>query len=104
MRYNEHGEISLRIPLHLGLVVFLGCRYYSDMSAAELLRHFKALPPREREKFVLAVLTLVEDTPACPKKPSRRVKWPDVEARSKRIFGDRVLPNLILVERDEAEF
>jgi hypothetical protein len=68
----------------------------------ELLRQFKALPAREREKFVLAVLTLVEDTPARPEKPTRRVKWPDVEARAKRIFGDRVLPNLILLERDEA--
>jgi len=74
------------------------------MSAIELLRHFKALPPREREKFVLAVLTLVEETPACPKTPTRRVKWPDVEARAKRIFGNRVLPNLILLERDESAF
>jgi hypothetical protein len=74
------------------------------MSAMELLRQFKALPAREREKFVLAVLTLVEDVPPCPKKPTRRVKWPNVEARAKRIFGDRVLPNLILLERDEAAF
>ncbi len=74
------------------------------MSAMELLRHFKALSPREREKFVLAVLTLVEDAPARPKKPTRRVKWPDVEARAKRIFGERVLPNLVLLERDEAAF
>jgi len=32
------------------------------------------------------------------------VKWPDVEARAKRIFGDRVLPNLVLVEREETAF
>jgi hypothetical protein len=31
----------------------------------------------------------------------RRVKWPDVEARARRIFGDRKLPNLVLMEREE---
>jgi hypothetical protein len=29
------------------------------------------------------------------------VTWPDVEARGKRIVGDHVLPNLVLLERDE---
>ena len=70
----------------------------------ELLRQVRALPAREREKFVLAVLTLAEDAPAHRQKPTRRVKWPDVEARAKRIFGDRVLPNLILLEREETAF
>lgn len=74
------------------------------MSATELLRHFKALPARERERFVLAVLTLVDDTAGCSKKPPRRVKWPDVQARAKRNFGKRVLPNLILLERDQSAF
>jgi hypothetical protein len=74
------------------------------MSAMELLRQFKALSARERKKFVLTVLTLVDDAPARLEKPARRVKWPDVEARAKRIFGDRVLPNLILLEREEAAF
>ena len=32
------------------------------------------------------------------------MNWPDVEARAKRIFGDRVLPNLVLLEREEAPF
>lgn len=74
------------------------------MSATELLRHFKALPAQEREKFVLAILTLVEQPRSRPAKPTRRVKWPDVEARAKRIFGNRVLPNLVVLERDEAAF
>jgi hypothetical protein len=30
------------------------------------------------------------------------VTWPDIEARAKRIFGDPVLPNLVLLEREEA--
>jgi len=74
------------------------------MSANELLRKFKTLPPREREKFVAAVLTLVDNGGGKPAKPDRHVKWPDVEKRAKRIFGNRVLPNLVLLERDKAAF
>jgi hypothetical protein len=74
------------------------------MCSTELLRQVKALPARERHKFVLAVLPLAEDAPARPQTSTRRVKWPDVEARARRIFGDRALPNLILLEREEAAF
>jgi hypothetical protein len=74
------------------------------MSVVELLKIVQALPPRERQKFVLAVLALDEDVPTRPPKITSRVKWPNVEARAKRIFGDRVLPNLILLEREEAAF
>ena len=74
------------------------------MSAAELLKQVKALPKRQRQKFLLSVLTLEEGAPARIKKTTRRVKWPDVEARAKGIFGDRVLPNLVLLEREESAF
>ena len=74
------------------------------MSATELLRQVKAMPPREREKFLQAVLTLEEKSPAHAAGKTRRVKWPDVEARARRIFGRRVLPNLVLIEREEAAF
>jgi len=60
----------------------------------------KALPPREREKFFLAVLELKEDS-VKRKNKRERVKWPDVEARVRRIFGKRVFPNLVLLEREE---
>lgn len=72
------------------------------MSATELLKRVKALPTREREKFVLAVLAL-DDAPRANGK-RKRVHWPDVEARARRIFGKRVLPNLVLLEREEAPF
>ena len=72
------------------------------MSATELLKQVKAMPTREREKFLWAVLTL-EDKSTVREK-TKRVKWPDVEARTRRIFGDRVLPNLVLLEREEAAF
>ena len=58
------------------------------MSATELLKQVKALPPRERQKFVLAILSLEEETSCQPVGKAKRVKWPDVEARAKRIFGD----------------
>ena len=70
------------------------------MSAVELLRKVEALPAREREKFLLALLKL-DAKPTDAKKKSRRVKWPDIETRAKRIFGERVFPNLVLLERQE---
>ena len=70
------------------------------MSAIELLKQVKALPARERRKFVLAVLSLEEEATG----KAKRVKWPDVEARARRIFGERVLPNLVLLEREESAF
>jgi len=70
------------------------------MSAVELLREVEALPARERERFLLALLKL-EAKPPDPKWKGRRVKWPDIEARARRIFGKRVFPNLVVLEREE---
>ncbi len=72
------------------------------MSATELMEQVRALPVRERQKFVFAVLALQESSPAKVLKAPKRVSWPDVEARARRIFGRRVLPNLVLMEREEA--
>ena len=74
------------------------------MSATELLRQVKTLPARERHKFMLAVLNLAEEKAPRAKTHVRSVKWPDVETRAKRLFGDRVLPNLVLLEREQATF
>jgi hypothetical protein len=65
------------------------------MSTRELIQQVKALPARERQKFVLAGLMLEDEkeAPVSLKLSNRRVKWPDVEMRAKRIFGGRVLPN-----------
>ena len=88
-----------------GLVFRRGNDYRNDMSVVELLKQVKALPAREREKILLAILALEEEAPPLPSKGTTgRVKWPDVEARAKRIFGNRVLPNLVLLEREEAPF
>jgi hypothetical protein len=74
------------------------------MSATELLKQVKALPPGERRKFVQAVLTLEEEVSSRAKAKAKRVEWPDVEARARRIFGECVRPSLVLLEREETAF
>jgi hypothetical protein len=71
------------------------------MSGAELLKQIKALPERERKRILKSVLALSDDKPARGRSGAKRVRWPDVEARAKRILGKRVLPNLVLLDRDE---
>ncbi len=70
------------------------------MSTAELVEQVKALPTRERRRLVEIILQLEQDSTATPTSP-RRIKWPDIEARAKRIFGNRTVPNLVLMERGE---
>jgi hypothetical protein len=71
------------------------------MSTGELLKQVKALPRRERQKVFKAILALEVNEQAHSPMKTKRVKWPDVEARAKRIFGSRVLPNLVLLDREE---
>jgi hypothetical protein len=75
------------------------------VSATELLEKVKALPARERRKFFEGVHRLEENLPvagaANGKKP---VRWPDAAARRQRIFGDKVLPNLVLLAREEERY
>jgi hypothetical protein len=78
--------------------------YLRVVSAIELLKKVSALPEREREKFLVAVLQLEEKAPPKLKRKSKSVKWPDVEARARRISGGRVLPNMVLLEREEEAF
>jgi hypothetical protein len=73
----------------------------SAVSAVDLLKEVQALPPGEREKFVFALLECQEIAPSAPARKRQRVKWPDVQARARRIFGKRVFPNLVLLERSE---
>jgi hypothetical protein len=86
------------------LVFSGGNGYATAMGVIELIKQVQALRAREREKVFLAILAVDEEAPAPPRKQTRRVQWPDVEARAKRIFGSRVLPNLVLLEREENPF
>ncbi len=75
------------------------------MSANEVLEQVKALPPRERWKFfdcVHELETEVEVQSSARRK--RRVRWPDAAARRRRIFGDKVLPNLVLLAREQERY
>ena len=71
------------------------------MSANEVLEQVKALPPRERRKFFANVhkFETARQVPSKGKR-KRRIRWPDAAARQRRIFGDKVLPSLILLARE----
>jgi hypothetical protein len=71
------------------------------MTTGDLLKQLKALPRHKRDKVIQALLAYDEVEPRRLRKKTKRVVWPDVEARAKRIFGTRVLPNLVLLEREE---
>jgi hypothetical protein len=75
------------------------------MSANGVLEQVKALPPRERRKFFEGVHELeaaLEVEPAARRK--RPIRWPDAAARRRRIFGDKVLPNLVLLAREQERY
>jgi hypothetical protein len=77
--------------------------YIENMSTLELIKEAKSLPKTEREKILLSLLEPDDRKPSKRKKAAQvaQVKWPDVEERAKRIFGNRVLPNIVLLEREE---
>lgn len=74
-----------------------------SMSAAELLEQVKALPPDERRKFVDAILELPPISEETRQALARKVVWPDIMARLREDFGDRVFDNPILAEREESD-
>jgi hypothetical protein len=73
------------------------------MSTKELLRKFRALPADQQTKFLSQARAPRRGAGSRAKRP-RKVAWPDVELRARQITGGRVLPNLILIDRDESAF
>jgi hypothetical protein len=79
------------------------------MSASELLddvsKMVRQLPPAEREEFfdgLFALRKAVERPPVVAERS--KLRWPDIQERHRRIFGDRVLSeNIVLAERGEGE-
>jgi hypothetical protein len=69
------------------------------VTLAQLLKRVRELPPHQRNRLEREIRALRGESVV--RRRTRRVKWPDVEARAKRVFGDRVLPNLVLLERGE---
>jgi hypothetical protein len=75
------------------------------MSAMEILEQVKALPPRERRKLFAGIHeleTALEVEPTAGREGP--VRWPDAAARRRRILGDKVLPNLVLLAREEDRY
>jgi hypothetical protein len=75
--------------------------YIRHMSADEVLEKVKALPLRERRRVLRALEEL--GAAAAVRKNVRKSppRWSDAEARRRKIFGDKVLPNLVLLAREE---
>jgi len=77
------------------------------MSASELLeqvrKELKKLPAEQQERFFDEILTL-EGNPARDnvQPAAGSLPWPDIHARHRRIFGDTVLQeNIVLAAREE---
>jgi hypothetical protein len=100
----QSAVASCQLP-RLNLHGAPGPWYFSSMGANEVLEHVKALPPRERRKFFAGVHeleTALEVEPAARRK--RPIRWPDAAARRRRISGDKVLPNLVLLAREQERY
>jgi hypothetical protein len=55
------------------------------------LRAGKPVELRERDKLIARIVPeKTEDNPA---------QWPDFEADARKLFGDRIFPNLVLEDR-----
>jgi hypothetical protein len=77
------------------------------MSTTQLIAELKALPARERARVIRAVMPALK--PAGPvaitrRAPKGRVMWPDLAGLKRKVYGDRQLPNLVLLEREEARY
>jgi hypothetical protein len=73
------------------------------MSASELIEQAKLLSPEDRERLIDSLLEMdFVDQPVAT--ASKKVDWSDTIRRTKLIFGDRVLPNIVLEERESYNY
>jgi hypothetical protein len=78
------------------------------MSVLEIEQALKQLPPQERleiarwllEDLQQGILSHAEDK-VCAENGERTPPLPDYSARRRRIFGSKVLPNMVLAARAE---
>ena len=79
------------------------------MSASELLNDVsqivRQLPPAEQQEFFDGLFALKREVePSSSLAGHSKADWPDIRARHRRIFGDTVFSeNIVLAERGEAE-
>ena len=75
----------------------------------EIEQAARQLPPAEQAILVERLQGNVQTAPQSPMTRSAHgraaewVQWPDVEARARSIFGDQVIPNMVLEERESAD-
>lgn len=74
------------------------------MSTAELISALRALPPRERARVARAIMPATDSAVRAEDTATGRVTWPDLTAWKRKIYGDRLLPNLVLIEREETRW
>jgi antitoxin (DNA-binding transcriptional repressor) of toxin-antitoxin stability system len=55
------------------------------------LRSGKTVELRERDRLIARIIPEREE--------DKPVQWPDLAARRRKIFGDRILPNVVLEDR-----
>ena len=60
------------------------------------LRQGKTVELCERDRLIARIVPANSD--------QRPVEWPDFAARRKKIFGDRILPNLVIEERERSRY
>jgi hypothetical protein len=84
------------------LVISLQYKLWS-MSVKELLKEFEALRAGDQKKFLKAARA-IKRTPPHIRLLARKVEWPDVEKRAMQATGGRIVPNSVLVEREESPF
>ena len=70
------------------------------MSQRELVRQVRALGVSERA-MLFDVMVEFDKIAVTSAARSRRNRWPDVSKRAVRNTGKKILPNLVLLERDE---
>ena len=73
------------------------------MSATELIEEAKKLPTAERGRLIESLLALNDDE-SDSTEPTHKTPWPDTLERAKRIFGDKLLPNFVLEERESSPY
>jgi hypothetical protein len=73
------------------------------MSAAEIIEQARRLGREDRERLIESLLEL-DSTEQVSVPAESKVDWSGTIERAKRIVGDRVLPNMVLEERESYKY
>lgn len=77
------------------------------MRNAQLIAKLKALPASERERVIRAAMpgaTPAGHTTRKNATATRKTNWPDLSEMKRKAFGERMVPNMVLLEREEARY